>query len=80
MTYINKDTFLQERMSVKIEMELTIKIGEETQTSVHLQETNTTYTSFDEIDRIAIPQEAIDYAEEINLDDVFQRWKTLKVN
>lgn len=78
VTYINKDTFLQDRMSVKIEMELTIKIGEETQTSVHLQETNTTYTSFDEIDKITIPQEALDYAEEINLDNVFQEMEDLE--
>src|SRR5699024_1883597 len=78
VTYINKDTFLQERMDMTLEMELTMDLGEDTQTFVHLQETKTTYTGFDEIEKIAIPQEAIDHAVEVDLDDMFQEVEDLE--
>ena len=78
VTYINKDTFLEERMDVTIEMELTTEIGDETQTFVHLQETKTTITGYNEIEEITIPQEAIDHAVEVNQDDISQEVEDLE--
>ena len=62
--YIDKETFYLDEMEMEMEMEMSA----EGETMVMNQATHGTFSGFDEIDQIEIPQEAIDNA--VDLEDM----------
>ncbi|KMK77437.1 DUF6612 family protein [Alkalihalobacillus pseudalcaliphilus] len=62
--YINKETFLQEAIDMTMTMELNME--EEGVTMTMTQTTSGTFTNYDQVDTIVVPDEVIDSAVEID--------------
>ncbi|WP_139364909.1 DUF6612 family protein [Sutcliffiella halmapala] len=64
--HVNKETFYQTKVVVMMDMEMDLE-GEK---MVSVQTMESTFSNFNEVSEIIIPQEVLDNAEEISLDDL----------
>ncbi|WP_317987042.1 DUF6612 family protein [Sutcliffiella rhizosphaerae] len=64
--HVDKETFFQTKMTVYMDMEMDM----EGDTIASIQEVDATLYNFDEVGEITIPQEVLDNAEELSLEDL----------
>ncbi len=72
VVHVDKETFYQTRVLVNMDMEMDIE-GEKV-TSIQMMDS--TLTNFDEVGEITVPQEVIDNAQEITMEDMEQMEQT----
>lgn len=68
VVHVDKETFYQTKVLVNMDMEMDIE-GEKVSS---IQSVDSTLSNYDEVGEIAVPQDVIDNAQEITMEDLEQ--------